>query len=189
MALDLPQLHHEALGETEALVAAVRDDQWHLPTPDDEWDVRQLVNHVVSGNLWVTPLITGSTIEDVGDRLDGDVLGDDPLAEYRQSAVQADAAFSAPGAMDAPANVSYGPVPGSVYAGHRLIDVLVHGWDLAVAADLDTDLRPHLVDACLEVVEPQAELLAASGSFGDDHSVPEGASPQVRLLAILGRHG
>jgi uncharacterized protein (TIGR03086 family) len=66
---------------------------------------------------------------------------------------------------------------------------LVHGWDLAVAVGLDTTLRPDLVDACLEVVEPEAEMLAASGAFGDDHHVPEDASPQTRLLALLGRHG
>lgn len=189
MSADLPELHSEALGESGALVASVGDEQWHLPTPDDDWDVRQLVNHVVAGNFWVTPLTTGSTIEQVGDRLDGDLLGGDPLDAYRRSAAEAIAAFGRPGAMEEPANVSYGPVPGSVYAGHRLVDVLVHGWDLAVAAGLDTDLRRDLVDACLAIVEPQAEMLAASGAFGDDHHVPEGASPQTRLLALLGRHG
>jgi uncharacterized protein (TIGR03086 family) len=188
MALDLPRLHADALGETGRLVAVVGDDQWHLPTPCEDWDVRELVNHLVSGNLWVAPLITGSTIDEVGERLDGDVLGDDPIDAYHRSAAEADSAFSAEGAMDAPANVSYGPVPGRVYAGHRFIDVLVHGWDLAVGAGLDTTLRPDLVEACLEVVLPEADLLAASGAFGADHEVPEGASPQARLLALLGRH-
>jgi uncharacterized protein (TIGR03086 family) len=189
MTLDLPRAHRDALAETGRLVAAVGDDQWHLPTPCEDWDVGELVNHVVGGNLWVAPLMTGSTIEEVGDRLDGDVLGDDPVDAYRRSADEADAAFSVEGAMDAPANVSYGPVPGRVYAGHRLVDVLVHGWDLAVGAGLDTRLRPDLVDACLEVVVPEADVLAASGAFGEDHDVPEGASPQTRLLALLGRHG
>ncbi len=188
MTQDPVESHHQALGETEALVAAVRADQWLLGTPDDEWNVRQLVNHIVAGNLWVAPLMSGSTIAEVGDRLDGDVLGDDPLGAYRRSASEADAAFRAEGAMDAQANVSYGPVPGRVYAGHRLVDVLVHGWDLAVATGLDTTLRSDLVDACLAVVEPEAEMLAASGAFGDDHHVPEGASPQTKLLALLGRH-
>ncbi|MCD6033242.1 MAG: hypothetical protein K0S78_5424, partial [Thermomicrobiales bacterium] len=27
----------------------VRPEQMRLPTPDDEWDVRALINHVVSG--------------------------------------------------------------------------------------------------------------------------------------------
>jgi uncharacterized protein (TIGR03086 family) len=189
VALDLPRLHADALASTDRLVAEVGDDQWRLPTPCEDWDVRELVNHIVSGNLWVAPLMTGSTIEDVGDRLDGDVLGGDPLDEYRRSASEARSAFCAEGAMAAPANVSYGPVPGRVYVGHRFIDVLVHGWDLAIAASLETTLRSDLVEACLEVVLPEAELLAASGAFGEDHEVPEGASSQTRLLALLGRHG
>lgn len=188
MALDLPWLHAEALGSTDATIAGVGKDQWQLRTPCEDWDVRAVVNHVVSGNLWVRPLMTGQTIEDVGSRLDGDVLGSDPLGAYRRSADEAQAAFGAEGAMEAPANVSYGPVPGSVFAGHRFLDVLVHGWDIAVGAGLDTTLRADLVEACLEVVLPEADMLARSGAFGDNHEVPEGASPQVRLLALLGRH-
>jgi hypothetical protein len=50
--------------------------------------------------------------------------------------------------------VSYGPVPGSVYAGHRLLDVLVHSWDLAVAIGQDYTLDPELMEACRQVIEP-----------------------------------
>ena len=56
------------------------------PSVCDEWDVRALVNHIVSGNLWVPELVGGKSIADVGDRLDGDVLGDDPVAAYDASA-------------------------------------------------------------------------------------------------------
>ncbi len=151
------------------------------------WDVRALVNHIVSGNLWAAELAAGRTIDDVGDRLDGDVLGDHPVAAYDASAAVAAAAFEAPGALDAPCAVSYGPVPGSVYAGHRFIDVLIHGWDLAVATGQDTTIDADLVDACLAVVEPQADLLRASGSFGQRVDIPADADPQTRLLALLGR--
>ena len=46
-------------------------------TPCEDYNVRGLLNHVVSGNFWVEPLMSGKTIEEVGDRYDGDVLGDD----------------------------------------------------------------------------------------------------------------
>jgi hypothetical protein len=36
-------------------------------------------------------------------------------------------------------------VPGSAYAGHRFLDVLVHGWDLAVATGHDYALDPELI--------------------------------------------
>ena len=83
--------------------------------------------------------------------------------------------------------MSYGPVPGSVYAGHRFIDVLIHGWDLAVATRQDTRMDPSLVEACFAVLEPQFDQLKASGAFGTDVVVPADADPQTRLLAMLGR--
>jgi uncharacterized protein (TIGR03086 family) len=184
---DIAELHRQALDATRPFVAAIGPEQWTAPTPCQGWDVRALLNHLVAGNWWAAELAAGQSISDVGDRLDGDVIGADPLAAYDASAKAAAAAFAAPGALDAPCAVSYGPVPGSVYAGHRVIDVLIHGWDLAIATGQDPALDPVLVDACWEVVEPQAEMLRSSGAFGDEVPEAAGADPQARLLAVLGR--
>jgi len=185
--VDLPSLHRSALDFIRPTIAAIAPEQMSLPTPCAGWDVRALLNHLVAGNYWAAELGAGGTIEDVGDRLDGDVLGDDPLEAYDASAKVAADAFDAPGAMQAPCAVSYGPVPGSVYCGHRLIDVLVHGWDLARATSQDTSLDPVLVDDCIEVAEPQRQALLASGAFGSTIIVPANAGAQTRLLAMLGR--
>ncbi len=185
--MELLECHDRALGATRALVADVRDDQWDAPTPCEGWDVRTLVNHVVAGNLWAAELADGRTIEEVGDRLDGDVLADDPVAAYDASARAASQVFHAEGALERPCAVSYGPVPGSVYLGHRFIDVLVHGWDLAVGTGQPSELDATLAQAALEIVGPQAEELAASGAFGERVDVPADADPGVRLLGLLGR--
>jgi uncharacterized protein (TIGR03086 family) len=129
----------------------------------------------------------GRTIADVGDRLDGDVLGDDPVGAYEASAAAAAATFRAAGAMDAPAAVSYGPVPGSVYCGHRFMDVLIHGWDVAASTGQDTGLDPELLEACWAVLEPQHEMLAGSGMFGTEVVVADDAPRQTVVLAALGR--
>ena len=184
---NIATLHRQALVSTRGVVAGIRPEQFGLSTPDADWDVRALLNHVVSGNLWAAELASGKTIADVGDRLDGDVLGTDPLGAYERSARDASAAFEAPGALDAPCAVSYGPVPGSVYAGHRFIDVFIHGWDLAKATGQDQSLDPELVTACAEVLEPQLSMLQGSGMFGTAVDVPADADPQTRLLASLGR--
>jgi uncharacterized protein (TIGR03086 family) len=147
------------------------------------------VNHIVAGNWWAAELAGGKTIEEVGDRLDGDVLGGDPVAAYDASAAAAKEVFGRAGAMEAPCAVSYGPVPGEVYCGHRLLDVLVHGWDVARGTGQDATLDPELVAACREVIEPQAEMLRGSGMFGDDVTVPAGADEQTVLLGMLGRQG
>jgi uncharacterized protein (TIGR03086 family) len=184
---DIARLHRRALDETRTVVAGVGREQWSAATPCDGWDVEALLNHLVSGNLWAAELGGGATIEEVGDRLDGDVLGGDALAAYEASAKVAAAIFEAPGALEAPCAVSYGPVPGSVYAGHRFIDVLVHGWDLAVATGQDTTLDPELVGAAYELIQGQADMIRASGMFGEDLPVSADAGAQSRLLAFIGR--
>ena len=185
---ELAQLHRQALTFTRKVIAGIKSDQWHLSTPCTEWDVRELANHVIAGNWWAAELANGATIASVGDRLDGDVLGTDPLGAYDSSAAVAAEVFERAGAMSAPCAVSYGPVPGSMYCGHRFIDVFVHGWDLAKATGQSTDLDPVLVAACLEVVRPQAALFASSGMFGDGGiSTVAGADPQHVLLTMLGR--
>jgi uncharacterized protein (TIGR03086 family) len=183
----IAELHAQALAITDRIVAAIPPDRWQAGTPCPGWDTQALLNHVVSGNLWAAELATGATIESVGGRLDGDVLGTDPARSYTASAKAAAAAFLRPGALDAPCAVSYGPVPGSVYAGHRFIDVFIHGWDLALATGQNTALDARLMEACRQLIEPQLELFRRAGALAAELPVPPGATPQTRFLAMLGR--
>jgi uncharacterized protein (TIGR03086 family) len=185
--MDVAALHRKALDATRGVVAGSAPVDLGRPTPCAGWNVRALLDHVVAGNGWAAALAGGRTIEDVGAALEGDQLGGDPLAAYDASATAAATAFEAPGALDAPCAVSYGPVPGSVYAGHRFLDVLVHGWDLARATGQDEALDPALVTACWEIVRPQEAMLRGSGMFGEELEVGPAATGQARLLAVLGR--
>ena len=186
---DITELHARALDATGRIVTGVAADQWDAATPCADWDARDLVNHLVAGNLWAAELAAGGTIEGAGTRLDGDLLGDEPSAAYAASASAAAEVFRRPGALDAPCAVSYGPVPGSVYAGHRFLDVLIHGWDLAAATGQDCTLDPGLMAACLQIIEPQLEAFRSAGALGPPVAVPADASPQTRFLAALGRTG
>ena len=186
---DIAELHARALEATGRIVRGVAADRWHAATPCSGWDARTLVNHLVSGNLWAAELAAGGTIESVGSRLDGDVLGPDPAGSYDASAKTAAEAFRRPGVLDAPCAVSYGPVPGSVYAGHRFFDVFIHGWDLAVATGQDTTLDAGLMRACREVIEPQLKAFRGAGALDGPLPVPPGADAQARFLAMLGRAG
>lgn len=184
---DILTLHQRALDATHSVVTGIGGLDWDAPTPCAEWNVRELLNHVVTGNWWAARLGAGATIAEVGNELDGDQLGADPLESYNHSATATATAFAVPGALDAPCAVSYGPVPGSVYAGHRFLDVLIHGWDLAVATGQEPTLSADLVTGCWQILEPQLDMLRASGMFGADLAIPEDADSEARLLLTLGR--
>src|SRR4051794_33689541 len=92
--MEIGALHERTVGEWTRIVDSVDGSSWGLTTPCTEWTVRDLVNHVVGEDLWTVPLVEGATVEDVGDRLDGDVLGDEPRGRAREAADQALAAVA-----------------------------------------------------------------------------------------------
>jgi uncharacterized protein (TIGR03086 family) len=187
--MDLLERHGRAMEEFDRRVRTVPADRWDDPTPCEEWTVRDLVNHLVGEQLWAPHLLAGETLDDVGDRYDGDVLGDDPVAAWERTSRQARAAFLRPGAVDGTVHTSMGELPAEEYTHQMTIDLAIHGWDLARAIDADEQLDPRLVEELYEIWEPRRDLLASSGVFAPPVEVPDDAAPQVRLLAILGRDG
>ena len=184
--IDLVDLHGRAGQATRAFVAAIQTQQWATPTNCDI-DVRALVNHVVTGHLWAAALVGGRTIAEVGDRFDGDVLGNDPLSEYDRALGEADAAFGEPHALERSCTLSYGTVPVGVYCSHRILDTFIHGWDLARATGQADQLDTNLVEIVYVMLEPHAAEIQASGAFGTPVQVDATADTQTRLLAMLGR--
>lgn len=183
----LLDLYRRAQGRFTDLVHAVGADQWSDPTPCTEWDVRALVNHVTVEQLWAVPLLAGSTIAEVGDRFDGDQLGDDPVAAWDRDATAALATFGAPGALDRVVHLSYGDSPAAAYAEEMLSDLLIHGWDLSRGIGADDTLDAELVQHVYDLTAPRVDELQASGLFAPPVPVPDDADLQTRLLALVGR--
>jgi uncharacterized protein (TIGR03086 family) len=190
MATTMPttgELYVKAMESTRGYVEGVETDQWHGPTPCSEWDVKQVANHIIGENLWAAELFQGKTIAEVGNRLDGDLAGDDPAAAYAASVAAATPAVSAPGAMEATCHLSFGDCSGSDYAAQLFMDVLIHGWDIATATGQDARLDPDLVQACLPIAEQLTTQFQSAGVYGEHLSVDADADPQTKLLALVGR--
>ena len=173
-----------------SVVHRVGADQWSSPTPCTEWDVRALVNHLVYEQLWATPMLEGATVDEVGDRFDGDLLGSDPAAAWDLAAKESAAAFSAPDALDRTTNSSRGPLPARQYIGEMTMDLLVHRWDLGQGIGDEqrfTDDELAQVEAMVPALQPMQEQLQAAGIFGPPVALDAGADAQARALAAMGR--
>jgi len=140
-------------------VHSTREEQWHDPTPDTEWDVRMLVNHVTVEQLWVPPLVQGSSVVDVGDRFDGDQLGDDPVAVWDAAVAGSLAAFGASATLEGTVSLSSGEKATAEYCWEMTTDALIHSWDLARGIGADETLDGELVDLVYERTLPVAEHL------------------------------
>ncbi|GAA1263148.1 TIGR03086 family metal-binding protein [Sphaerisporangium rubeum] len=181
------ELHAIAMDEFGLRAGMVRADQWDDPTPCSDWTVRDLVNHLVVEQLWVPPLVAGATPAEVGDRFDGDRLGDDPVASWTRAAADAQAAFAAPGALDGEVHLSYGTVPCRTYCREMAADLAVHAWDLARALGVDERIDPALMAAAYDHLASLGQDLAATGLFAGPVPVPADADIQTRTLALTGR--
>lgn len=164
------------------LVRAAAPDQFGLPTPCEKWTVRDLLDHLVWENIIWGGLAAG-TPPSVGH--DEDHLGDDHIAAFEAAAASARAAFRQPGMLGR----SFGPAPGRRVVEQLLVELLVHGWDLATALGLDRDPQPEIARAALPVVrEIYGDLpRTAGGSIAPVRPVPEHAAALDRVAAFLGR--
>lgn len=177
------ELHNRTVGNFARLVGEVGPDQWTAPTPCTDWNVRELVNHVVGEERWTVPLMEGKTIADVGDSLDGDLLGDDPVAA---AAAAARAAQEAAGASIEKVHLSYGDEDPPEYLRQLAADHLVHGWDLAAAIGAEARLDPELVDEVATWFAQRADLYRSAGMVADPM---EGfTDPSDQLVGAFGRN-
>ncbi|MBT2229042.1 TIGR03086 family metal-binding protein [Nonomuraea sp. NEAU-A123] len=183
----------ERLGEvcdaTERLIAQVRDEQWAAPTPCTEWNVRDLVNHLVAGNRRFAGVLRGAVPPGNGPRPPvTDVLGDDPLAAFRDSSRDMLAAFNEPGVLDKKVSMPIGTVPGVVALQLRIVEGLVHGWDLARAMGQTVRFPDDLVEQALAFTRDKlADVPPDRSPFGAPTPVSDDAPALDRLVAFLGR--
>lgn len=184
---DLVSLHLRAVEEFGARVLAVGDGDWERSTPCADWDVRALVNHVVSENRWTPPLLAGMTIEQVGDRFDGDLLGSGPKHVWQEAASDALVAVAQPDVLASTVHVSFGDISAEEYVTQVTVDHVIHAWDLAQATAGDERLDDELVELALDYLSLHAEEWRAAGVFGPAVEAPEGAGRQGELLALAGR--
>ncbi len=189
-----------AVAVTSGLIDGVGAEQWSSPTPCTDWTVRALVTHLVLGDrLFVTALHGGelpAAMAELRRTADVDQLGADAGTLYRAGAERLIAAFSENGVLEKTVTVPLGTVPVPVALHLRVVETLVHGWDVAVA----TGQRPRFPDALVEdeiaaTRRMLADLVPADlppGSpgrrpFAPSVAEPAGGTPIDRLAALLGR--
>jgi uncharacterized protein (TIGR03086 family) len=180
-----------ALEEAGVVVAGVGRDQWAAPTPCAPWTVGDLADHLVAGNRLFAGALAGKPATP-SSRLDSggvDRSGDRAIATYRDSADELLAAFSAPGALDQLVPVPFGTVPGIVALHLRVVEALVHGWDLARSTEQPAPAADELAEQELIFTRDNLGSIPPDRTpFGPSQPVADDAPAIDRLAACLGRN-
>jgi uncharacterized protein (TIGR03086 family) len=174
--------------EVARVIAGVRDDQLTDPTPCADTSVAGLLDHLVGLTVAFrmgaekSPLAGGPSAS-----------ADDLAPDWRiRLPVQLDglvAAWQLPSAWEGLTEVAGVQMPAAAMGVVALNEVLVHGWDLAVATGQEYRADPTSARACLDfAIEFAAGAPEArNGIYGPVVPVPDEASPFDRLLGQTGR--
>jgi uncharacterized protein (TIGR03086 family) len=170
----------EAVGD---LISRVGPDQWDAPTPCSEWNVRDVVNHVVEGNQVFVALVDGGPMPERGT----DHLGDDPAGAYRASAAVLRDAFGRPGVLERSYPGPFGKGTGAEILQIRVADLLTHGWDLVQATAIPADLPEEVAEQALAFIRIQLANQPRAPRFADPQPIDDTAPAIEQLAAFTGR--
>jgi uncharacterized protein (TIGR03086 family) len=177
------------------VVDQVKDDQWAMMIP--EWfkigakqkdlTLRAIINYHAYDDAWVPDVLAGKTKDEVGDKFDGDLLGDDPKGNYAKYNLLASQAVEKFNELDKQVHLSYGDWSARDYLLHISSFRGFRTYDIAKLIGVDTKLPEELVQGMWELIAPHADEWRQWGVYEPRVEVAEGADLQAKLLAASGR--
>jgi len=175
MDQDLLDFYGRASEWTVAKVAGA-STRLDAATPNDDWDVRTLLNHMLDTQNYFLGAARGGDASPPSPT-PPPLLGDDPVADFERGRSEMLRAYGEPGVIE-----KTGPSLGIAFS-----DQLLHGWDLAKATAQDATMPAGLPEAAYEIIHGRFTDDQRKGVFKPEIDVDPEASPQDRLLAYTGR--
>jgi uncharacterized protein (TIGR03086 family) len=187
MTTTTPDLAPQA-AEVARVVAAVRDDQLTDPTPCAGTPVAGLLDHLVGLTL-AFRLAADRQPQPAAPSAAAAALPADWRDRLPRQLDELVTAWRDPAAWVGDAEAGGVTMPAPEMAVVALDELVVHGWDLAVATGQPYRADEAGVRACLGFVSQVSGegQEAPPGLFGPPVPVPAGASPLDRLLGLTGR--
>jgi len=163
------------------VLSHVSDDQWGDATPCDQWNVHDLVAHVIATHRRVYALVSPEGLADFDD--------DAPLANQWSvvSTTMRDALASSTLANTlVPARNGEQPFF-QLVGGLVMFDTLCHTWDLAHAIGDDETLDAAAVANAHERLGAVSDALRVPGGFAAPIEPAPDADAQTRFINFVGR--
>jgi uncharacterized protein (TIGR03086 family) len=165
----------------------VKPDQLSDPTPCSEFDVRALLNHLLTGMEMLHTAATGDDASGIDREADRVGDGSDVGSRYDERREKLLDAIKDPAVFDRGWKMPFGEMPGKMMAGIAFMEHLTHTWDVRKATGQQTELPADVVQECREVVERMGPMLRLPGVCGDEVPISDDASATDKLMAFLGR--
>jgi uncharacterized protein (TIGR03086 family) len=168
----------EALVAIHQVVESIGDDDVHRRTSCPDWDVQELADHLIDtiARLGAAVGIPATATDDgsIGRRIQ--LVTQPILAEWRRRGLTDDVLFSGR------------TLPAHLALGILCLELVVHGWDFAVALDrpihVSEALAAHVLGLARQTLTPESRVIAG---FDPAVPVPADAAALDQLIAFTGR--
>ena len=176
----------------QRVIVQVTDNQWSLPLPVGMPNVgpntlEGAVRRHTYDDAWVPDVLAGKTTEEVGDVYESLLTAGDIQSNYSMHNARAIAGVRAFKDLDRITHLSYGDFPASDYLQHITCFRAFRAYDLAKLIGADTTMADDFVQALMDEYSPVIESYRQMGVFPPAIEVPDNASSQAKLLAMVGR--
>ena len=179
----------------QEIMAGIRQDQGHDATPCTEWNVLDVMNHIIGGAEVLAGSLEGNIPEGVGGVSPvSSYSGEEDVSKlaeaYADESARVLTAANQPGAMEAATPGGMMTVPQFLIA--MATDHIIHGWDLARATGQDDALDADVVQVAYAMMtSPEGSMFVEMGRqmgfVGPAVSVADDARLQDKLVAHMGR--
>jgi len=170
----------------QPVVFGVTAEEMNAATPCPDFDVRAVANHMLGTIEAFRRVGTGEPLDPQNPwGTSGANIREQWRDDLSQKLKDYAAAWSRPEAWEGDA--MDGAMPRQVIGDMGLVEVMLHGWDLAKGSGQDVEYDDAAVDLAIEILEVIGEQGRAGGAFGPEVEVSGDASPFARMLAKSGR--
>jgi len=182
-----PALMAAAATETARVVADAATTAKTAKTPCPDWDLRTLLNHTI---LWTS---YSAERRAYGESVAEELMSKDFTAEpgyvqaYQAQIDKAVDAWSKPEAWAGDRNVMGSATPAADIAAMLIMEMVLHGWDVAKASGQDYRCDDAVARNVLETVQAQGDMFRQYQGFAAIVPVPDDATAFDRALALSGR--
>jgi uncharacterized protein (TIGR03086 family) len=187
--MDAMQGYRKAQDDFDAVLAAVRPDQWDAPSECTEWTVRDVAGHVIWGQRQMRAWATGTDYADrrgaPGAPHPAELADPDPVAVWRAARAESVPTLTPEALARRTSITGIGEVPLAAMVTLVTADIVTHTWDIGHALGMDVRLDPALVTVAFDWA--RSNVVRRPGFFGPECTPPADSDEQTRMLAFLGR--
>lgn len=183
--MDPKTLFKKALEQATATVDCIEERHFKNSTPCTDWDCQALVNHMLYELVWVPDMLAGKTVNEVGNKYDGNLLGKNHVKTWQEAADQATEAINHAD-LNQTVHLSRGDVTAGQYLQEMGSELFIHAWDAAQSLNCSLVMENDMASAVHHSYSGhKSELLGRE--FDESFDVPENSRLQTKLLALVGR--